>query len=265
MSHDMMYIETIFAPTSYQFERHIRSTKSFVQYYKNYNYSFPVVFSGYCPNDNHYNQIKEELDKIGATCHREGRNVGKSKILNYWIRQNLDKHSFFWHSDHDIIFDINEVHLYERLLESFKHHKEHPIGIVSLNQKEVNAHILSVLTASIKYDGAYVAKEELLWNPIIAGGIGGGSWAISKECFLATTGYREFDVYGGVDGWMHADAVTKGFNVVMHRTASIIHPHETDERYKQWKKDTNNALNKGHLTGSLEDRIHHADNFWRGA
>ncbi len=263
MKYDMMYIETIFAPTQYQFERHLNSINSFIHYYQKYKYSFPVVFSGYCPKDEHFNIIQNELQKIGAICHREIQNVGKARILNTWIRQNINNHDFFWHSDHDILFDPDQVLLYDRLLEAFKHPRNKPIGITSLNQKEISAHIYTLLTSSIDYGGAYVADEKLIYNPE-AGGIGGGSWVISKQCYLQTGGYREIDVYGGVDSMMHADAARNGFEVVVHANAFIIHPIEHDDRYKRWKTDVNRNVSKGIVHGSLENQIEKVNKFWAG-
>jgi hypothetical protein len=267
---EILYCQPIFAPDLMRLNKNIDSLESINNYLKQNNInnnSINFVFGGWCINDEYWNIISSKIiEYFNVTPIRFDKNYGKAFVVNSLILKAQENINFKYilTLDSDIMFDINEPNIFERLIYSFcmsKYIRDIPVGLIALNQSIANCHLQNVYDNSFEFESNY-CKEKIVY-PNGHGGIAGGCLFITLEGWNLVGGYRIMGVYAGDDEYLLRDLLSKGMSIQMADTIKCIHPHETDSKYANWK---------GHIcqrdkiiinNNNLQDKVNEADEFWR--
>ena len=263
---DILYCQPIFAPDLIRLNKNMDSLESFYNYLKHNNLNINCTFGGWCINDEYWNIISAkivELFKINPV--RFDKNYGKAYVVNSLLETAQLKFNFKYilTADSDIMFDINEPNIFERLITCVglsECTRLLPVGVIGLNQTINNLHDPIIYENSIELNTKY-GKEKLVY-PIGHGGIAGSCIFITLEGWRKTGGYRLMGVYAGDDAYLLMDLINNGFSIQMAHTINCIHPLEKDVNYNNWKylvcqRDQVVLSNIG-----LKDKIEEADEFW---
>lgn len=261
------YIQPVFAPDKMRLDRNIDSIRSFGQYIKKFPYpNLHVVMGGYA-REEYWAEIVEVIkEHIGpdTPITKFEKNYGKATVVNtlhdkHLKNKNID---FILGADSDIVFDTNCPSVIPRLIlcaEKMTEKKGCPFGMVALNQKAQNCHLMNHLTEKFEYDGPF-GKESVVW-PRGMGGIAGGCIFISSKLWDKVGGYRVMGCYAGDDAYLLVDAMRNGFSIQMMETVHIVHPHEHDEEYAKWKVKVCQR-DSGKAKKNIDAQIQEAEEFW---
>lgn len=263
----IVYLQPIFAPDKSRLQRNLDSIKSFANYCtKNPYPNLKIVLGGWAQEE-YWPEIQIAVrDSIGPgiKIKKFDKNYGKATVVNT-LHESIanETHDFILTADSDIIFDETQPNLFERLVEvsqeSAKNRKI-PFGLISLNQLAQNCHLPNcVYQNRQKYSGKY-GEEEFVW-PSGNGGIAGGCLFISSKCWKDVGGYRVMGVYAGDDAYFLIDTIQKGYSIQMFETGKIIHPHDHDQEYAQWKVKVCQR-DSGITKQDINIQIDEANSFW---
>jgi hypothetical protein len=266
---DILYCQPIFAPDLERLKKNIDSLESINNYLKSNKIDITCInfsFGGWCINDEYWNIISTKIKNFfNVEAIRFNKNYGKAYVVNSLIHKAQLNISFKYilTCDSDIMFDINEPNIFERLINCVGMSeciRLLPVGLIALNQRVGNCHLECVYQNSFEFNSKY-GVEKIVY-PDGYGGIAGGCLFITLEGWNATGGYRVMGVYAGDDAHLLIDLTNKGMTIQMADTINCIHPHESDSKYSVWKvmacQRDQGILN---IT-SLEDKIKEADEFW---
>lgn len=266
----IVYVQPVFAPDQSRLDRNIESIKSFANYIKEHPYpDLKIILGGWVQTDEYWNQIKETVrDYIGpgVPIKRFDRNYGKATVVNTLYKSKGDqKFDYMLTADSDIVFDANQPNLFKRCIEAANESvrkRNKPFGIMALNQMGQCCHLKEhVYQNRHKYQGSN-GVEEIVW-PRGNGGIAGGCLFTSTKCWEEIGGYRVMGVYSGDDAYYLIDANARGYSLQMFESGKIVHPHDHDQEYAQWKfricqRDSAGGVRKN----NINDKIAEADQFW---
>ena len=266
----ILYVQPIFAPDKKRLERNIDSLKSMSRYIKTNNLSVPVIFGGWCKNE-------EYLDEIKKICHKGNfpnlvgvmkfeRNYGKAVVVNKLVNRCIEESVEFDYiltADSDIVFKDDTINLFGRLDEVIKQTEcKGKFGMISLQQEGNCCHLPMVYKNNLKYKSCFGVEEEVVW-PNGKGGIAGGCIFVSRKAWEEVGGYRVMGVYAGDDAYLLIDLMDKGYTVQMFKTLSVIHPHDDDEEYAKWKvKVCQRDSSGGKIKSNIDSLIEESEKFW---
>ena len=147
---NILYCQPIFAPDLMRLNKNIDSIESINNYIiknniKNDNIKF--IFGGWCLNDEYWNILSTKInDYFNVSAIRFDKNYGKAYVVNSLVALAETKLEFEYilTLDSDIMFDINEPNIFERLItcaDSCESIRGIPFGLIALNQSVGNCHI----------------------------------------------------------------------------------------------------------------------------
>ena len=217
------------------------------------------------------NTINERFKKFDCYIYRYDNNYGKAFIINDICNSKL-KHLDFdaiLSVDSDIIFMEQEQYFFERLYFAAQEvylQKQKDWGIIALNQREANCHLKSCYENKIEYDINIngLPIHEKIFYPNKPSGIAGGCLFLNRTMWDTVGGYKVMGVYAGDDAYILVDSNKAGFSYQLMDTLSVIHPHEEDSAYAQWKYKVCQRDTKGIAAKDISVQIEEANNFWSG-
>ena len=267
--HKILYCQPIFAPDLMRLNKNIVSLESISNYLKKNNINidtFNFIFGGWCINDDYWDIISAIIIKLFNTVPiRFDKNYGKAYVVNSLIKTAKSNIMFKYilTLDSDILFNINEPNIFERLIYSIgisESTRNIPVGLISLNQSVCNCHLINVYENNIVFTGNY-GIEKLVY-PNSNGGIAGGCLFITLDGWEKVGGYRVMGVYAGDDAYLLIDLIEKGMSIQMADTINCIHPPELDSTYATWKGTVCQRDQIILNSTALEDKINEANEFW---
>ena len=263
----ILYCQPIFAPNLTLLNKNINSLESFCNYLKkNIDvHTINFIFGGWCINDEYWNIISTLIVKLfNSVPIRFDKNYGKAYVVNSLIKtaQSNIMFKYILTLDSDILFDINEPNIFERLIYSVgisECTRDIPVGLIALNQSVGNCHLSNIYENNIVFMGNY-GLENLVY-PNSSGGIAGGCLFITLEGWNLVGGYRIMGVYAGDDAYLLIDLLENRISIQMADTIKCIHPYEGDSKYANWKVDVCQRYQIS-LNNSLDEKINEANDFW---
>lgn len=255
---NVAYIQPIFCPNEYMFNKNLNSVISFVNYYVKNGYTFKCVFGGYSLTDDFFSRICDALSLIeNITIRRFDKNYGKAYIVNE-LATEISEVDYFLTADSDILYDIDQHDMFDRLLGAvtFTGHIGQRAGVIGLTQLENNCHILSMCN---EYWREYIHKStpERLSRPLYSfGGMAGGCIFIDNGMWKRIGGYKVLGVYCADDANLMIDCRNGGLYFWLSSSIHCIHPHEDDAKYLQWKVSESMKISE------INESINNAEKFW---
>jgi hypothetical protein len=256
------YVQPIFTPNKELLDRNLDSVRSFFKYYTKNGYSFSCVFGGYSANDELWDEITGEIDKLAveakAIVHvkRFSKNYGKAYVVNALVKEFVST-DYFLTADSDIQYDENEADIIGRCLDAFDEARRIHLNpsLIALNQEQNNCHLLGHCYEN-KYP--YVGKfgDEMLCRPNGGGGVAGGCLFILADFWRKVDGYKVLGVYAGDDANLMLDSYRNGYHFFMADSIKCIHPFEDNREYLNWKSRV--CPQAGPLNASMIE----ANTFW---
>jgi len=271
----ILYAQPIFAPDEQRFARNINSINSIADYMDANETETKITFAfgGFPMNDEYWdeivNTINERFKKFDCYVYRYDNNYGKAFILNDICNSKL-KHLDFdsiLSVDSDIVFMNQEQFFFQRLYvaaQEVSDRKKQNWGIIALNQREANCHLRSCYENKIEYELEISGTpiHERIFYPNAPSGIAGGCLFLNREMWDKVGGYRVMGVYAGDDAYVLIDSNKAGYSYQMMETLSVIHPHEDDSAYAQWKYKVCQRDTAGGLRKDITGQINEANSFW---
>jgi hypothetical protein len=267
---DILYCQPIFAPNLTLLNKNINSLNSIHEYLTKYNLthnSINFCFGGWTINDEYWNIIYNKIKELfNVEAIRFDKNYGKAYVVNKLVKysQKIYNFKYIFTLDSDIIIDVDESNMFERLIicvgmsELILNKK---CGLIALNQKICNCHMNCVYENSFNFNSDY--KKEKIVYPNGYGGIAGGCLFIPLESWNIVNGYRVMGVYAGDDAYILLDLYNKNMSIQMVDSINCIHPIDTDEKYSLWKVHVCQRDQKKINIDSLDEKINDADKFWK--
>ena len=229
----VVIVHNIFCPNDIFLESNVKSITSMINYvnkYKNTDIDIDLYFTGWCKNESYWNIIKSKIGNNALI--KLDKNYGKAYTVNNVIF-NVKEYDYIFTLDSDIILDINQPNIFERLLIcslELKRLTNGNFGLITLNQLEDNCHSIS------NFDKNIILIDEELLYPSNCCGLAGGCLFIDFKEFKKINGYRLMGIYSGDDGYLMQDLFRNNKLCCMSKTISIIHPKmEQSDIYRNWK------------------------------
>jgi hypothetical protein len=266
---DILYCQPIFAPDLMRLNKNIDSIESINNYLIKNNInkdSINFIFGGWCISDEYWNILSTKINEyFNVNAVRFDKNYGKAYVVNSLIALSETKFKFEYilTLDSDIMIDINEPNIFERLMTCVKMSESIrciPVGLIALNQSVGNCHLSLIYENKIEFPSDY-GTEQIVY-PSGCGGIAGGCLFITLKSWKLVGGYRVMGVYAGDDAYLLVDLYNKGMSIQMAHTISCIHPHETDMKYAHWKGNVCQRDQSTVMNELLEEKIKEANDFW---
>lgn len=263
----ILFAQPIFAPDENQLIRNLASLKTLFDYLGQSSlYEIDFVFGGWCKEEHFW---KHYFDLINA---RYGdvmiinfnKNLGKATVVNQLISMYNKYYDYIFTCDSDILFDLNEKRMFERLLNIGERLFNKNFGLISLQQKQNCAHMKSLFVNKMAipfWDGKQWISELVMW-PKYPGGIAGGALFISKKFWQYIKGYKVLGVYAGDDARIFEDAHKYQFFGAMVDSIAVIHPFDTDTEYQKWKCTVCQRDSKTGIKKDISKLVKEAEDFW---
>ena len=243
---DILYCQPIFAPNIALLNKNLNSINSIYNYLIKYNLNIDSInfcFGGWCINDDYWNIISNKIKELfNIEAIRFEKNYGKAYVVNKLINfsQKNINFKYILTLDSDILIDVNEEKIFERLISCVGLSTlllKKKCGLIALNQSENNAHIIDYI-----YQNQLIVNNGLKIEKIVYSngysGIAGGCLFIPLDSWNIVGGYRIMGVYAGDDAYLLVDLYNKNMLILMVDTIKCIHPYETNEQYLKWKGET---------------------------
>lgn len=268
---DSIYIQPIFAPDKMRFERNMASLESFFSYMESNIYDLKYAIGGWVSSEDYWRDIvslvNSRCPQHKITLMRFDRNYGKATVVNKLYDRVKEKNvnfKYFLTADSDILFPKETEHLIERLedvAEKSVDSRKKPFGMIGLNQLVNGCHFQSIYQNEYKITNRY-GKEERVVYPTAPSGIAGGCLFFSKEAWDKAGGYRVQGIYAGDDAYVIHDIHNNGYTYQVTHDIGIIHPHEDDKKYAEWKVKTCQRDTDGQRKNNIDKYITEAESFW---
>ena len=158
----VLVVQPIFIPNEAMLKKNLDSLKT-LKNIMTTGYGITIRLGGWAADGKLWGEFISEVNKIPlkiSDIKRFDKNYGKAWIVNN-LTTDIDKFHYLFTFDSDIKF-IPEQNYIDRLMEVAKYPNEifnKPFGVLSLNQKESNCHIMGHL--KIKKDWR---DETFYWN-----------------------------------------------------------------------------------------------------
>lgn len=269
---DTIYVQPVFAPDNFRFERNLNSLTSYFNYVKENNYDMKFAIGGWCPNDDYWNRIVTLINTKGVnnkiTLLRFEKNYGKATVVNKLYEKVKEKGVTFKYmltADSDILFTLETKHLVERLedvAEKSVAVRNKPFGMVGLQQLGSGCHFESIFQNEYKITNRYGEEERIVY-PTSPSGIAGGCLFFSKDAWDKVDGYRVQGNYAGDDAYVCIDMANNGYSWQVTPNVSIIHPQEDDKEWAAWKVKVCQRDTDGIRKTNIDKYIAEADEFWK--
>jgi hypothetical protein len=258
----VLIVQPIFLPTKIFLEQQLRSLKS-IKHIINDTVKFDYVFTGWAKTDELYDEFKDAVNTHidgHIQIRRYARNMGKAEVVNDTIGFKNNNYDYMLTFDSDIVFEENTggefVDRIINVAEKSKQYTKKNFGLLSLNQKEGNCHIIKHIKHNdIKLDG----NERIMWNNS-PGHIAGGCVFISMENWNEIKGYTTGNVYGGHDGSLFNKTHKQNNSYFLLESLSVIHPRGTNKKYSIWKAAQHKKITNRSIT--FDEKIKNAEDFW---
>lgn len=218
-------LSLIFAPDINNYNRFVNSFNSIISSdLTNVN---KIIIDGWVPDDNIWNSILS-LSPIGdkITFFRRIHNIGKSSIINDNIPNITTDYILLL--DSDIILQ-NSINRLSSLSSTF--------DIIIPNQLEDNRHYTLFFKRSTRdFENHISTGDESIFKITDPIGLAGG-------CIYTTTNILRYipfsnkGSYGSDDVDFFERAITK-YSIVLCENIYIIHPHDNNKKYYDWKLKT---------------------------
>jgi hypothetical protein len=240
------FVQNIFAPNEDLLNRQIKSIKSL----ENLNVDF--YFSGWVAKPEYWDILDEHILKLNPKKYlKQNKNYGKAYNVNL-LTSDLEDYDLLFTIDSDIIlleetdynFELKRISEIENL------------GVVALNQKEGNCHLIKHLNKHIIING-----QKYVWNNN-SGGIAGGCLVIDFNFWKKINGYRIMGVYAGDDAYLFVDAKKHNKFFALNTDVSVIHPIETNSEYQKWKVKVCQRESNGKVKNDISNLIKESEEFW---
>lgn len=241
---EIVFVQTLFAPTDAQFQRNLRSIRSLGSYISRFGCtSSEFHFAGW-GDDDLIRKLEEEISLIFAEknfqIHLFDRNYGKAHVVNEVTKKlsNKNDDSLLFLCDSDIIFDQDCEYIFDRIVDVVTLIDGlfgKTFGLLALDQREANCHLPTARENSYSLRSWY-GTEELKW-PAKPSGIAGGALVTTLNAWRAVGGYRQMGVYAGDDAFFLLDIGNAGFSYQLVETLWVVHPYDHDRDYALWKQE----------------------------
>jgi hypothetical protein len=266
---DIAFVQPIFAPDEMRFKRNMDSLHSMAEYLEKNPYKLNIFLGGWA-KDEYWKQLRDyAMEHLKPTkIQRFEKNFGKAIVVNT-LTKNLTDEKYMLTADSDILFRLEEEHMFDRLIncaEILPELRKKPFGLLSLAQMGQDCHWENAKKNEMKYQNKY-GKEEFISFPCKgSSGIAGGCLFLNIKMWKNVNGYREMGVYAGDDAYLMVDALTSKHTIQIFKSLSIVHPYENDPVYMKWKSQTvKKSSIAGRQKNDKEKRqyIKDAENFWK--
>jgi len=244
----MSRIVHIYTPTHFRFEetkKSLLSLKKSIDWTNDQNNDIDVrLFIG--DNGSPLEMVEwliENFDNTdNCTLYMSDDNIGKARMVNRMYDESPDC-NIVCSFDSDMIVPDESIDFIERMSKCVTGLKQ--FGVLVTNQLVNSCHIIKQPYHTMEFK----------FNKIIYGnlGVAGGCLWIKKKNWDDIGGYREhISKFGGNDGYLMYDVIYKLKKMTgIVENVGIIHPHESDKKYHDWKVRQANNL------GSYEGDYYH--------
>ena len=245
-------VQTIFAPNESMLQRQLRSLRS-----QRVLSSVDRYYSGWCRKDAYWDAIDKEMQALNPrVVKKQTRNWGKARNVNELVAaMDPEAYDTMLTMDSDIVFldDVRYVHELGQIYRELSN-----MGVLALQQQEGCCHLMGNLTQKRKING-----HTLLWDSS-GGSIAGGCLFVDLTFWRRIGGYRVMGIYAGEDAIIFQDAKRQEAFFALVTSLPVIHPHDNNPSYAQWKyhvcvRDTNGQQC---TKIELEKRCAEAENLW---
>jgi len=239
MSKIMAYVQPIFAPDKIRLDRNLDSLHSMSVHLQCHPFDDIEFYFGGWAKDEYWPLISEVVTREFAgrkfILKKFDKNYGKGKVVNTLMKDVDTKYVLT--ADSDILFLKEEYKMFERLINAAEISpviRGIPFGMLSLNQSGNNCHLSFCYNQRVEYDNKF-GRYEAHCFPDGGGGIAGGCIFFENKLWKLIGGYKVMGVYAGDDAYFLMDVYNLKRSIQIFETCSVIHPHEDDPVYAQWK------------------------------
>lgn len=240
LNNKILITQCIFIPNESKLEEHIQSSISILENCKTYS-NVVFRFGGWVLNDKIWDLYVDSLSEYNIEFHRFEDNVGKAKVINTITREN-DDFRYMLTCDSDVILDY-EPDLLTILTKIYnKTRKTNKIGLLALNQAKGQP----LETVRKTYGALNRMKEKILdevYEIYQCRRLAGPVLFIEYNLFRNIGGYREYSIYGGNDGGLCLDVLTKKLKLGLVTNLYFTHLPSNAE-YTKWKHKQHKIINK---------------------
>lgn len=213
----------IYTPTYHRIEKTKRSLNSIISSLS--LSSHDVVL--YIGDNNSPQEMKEWLRSLASnkvSIYFSEKNVGKAAIINH-LHSIARKCDYVVSIDSDMVVPEEQQKKWlDTMVDALN---KTAVGMIATHQLEGCCHVMNTMT-----ERSISGYKLLLSN----GGIAGGCIMMPTPYFDAIKGYHVLDVYNGDDALiMRKTREMLRKNVAILPEVALIHPHEDNKAYQQWK------------------------------
>lgn len=176
-------------------------------------------------------------------------NVGKACGMNH-IMDQAGENEIWFHMDSDILIQPDTM---AQAFKLFEEHGNKKFHILSLEQSQARCH-----NARFSKPPELLMQHHTVYYSNTGRGIAGGAMLLASHCKAR---YKEgHSVYGGNEPSMYGAVRSvygiDKFTVGLTNTLVVVHPHDKDTDYTNWKRKTHQLLKcgkRGPKTGYFEN------------
>jgi len=225
----------IYTPTYYRYEKTRRAIDSIVESIEQSKNEVTLYIGD---NDTKGPQMREWLKQLAqhpqVKVFFSDKNLGKGAMINQMHEKTGDDADYFISIDSDMLSDEHDQYNWiDELVKIMEHGPAKNFGLLSVYQKENNAHVLKEQKERTEFLGHHIMYGTF-W------GIAGGCVIMRNQDFIDIGRYNLVDVYSGDDALLMRN-VTNKMKKLVGITEDIRLVHQANEEYEkdyqQWKID----------------------------